>query len=163
MFQSFLIKYGEIAIKGKNRYIFEDALVAGLKHALKPVDGEFEVTKEQGRIYVDAVSDYDYEEAIDAMTRVFGVVGVCPMVQVEDKGFEQLAKDILEYLDKVYPDKHKTFKVNSRRARKNYPMDSQEINMELGGIILDAYPDMKVDVHNPDIMLNIEIRNKINI
>ena len=163
MFQSFLIKYGEIAIKGKNRYIFEDALVAGLKHALKPVDGEFEVTKEQGRIYVDAISDYDYEEAIDAMTRVFGVVGVCPMVQVEDHGFEQLAKDVLEYLDKVYPDKHKTFKVNSRRARKNYPMDSQEINMELGGIILDAYPDMKVDVHNPDIMLNIEIRNKINI
>lgn len=163
MFQSFLIKYGEIAIKGKNRYIFEDALVAGLKHALKPVDGEFEVTKEQGRIYVDAISDYDYEEAIDAMTRVFGVVGVCPMVQVEDNGFEQLAKDVLEYLDKVYPDKHKTFKVNSRRARKNYPMDSQEINMELGGIILDAYPDMKVDVHNPDIMLNIEIRAKINI
>ena len=163
MFQSFLIKYGEIAIKGKNRYIFEDALVSGLKHALKPVDGEFEVTKEQGRIYVDALSDYDYDEAIDAMTRVFGVVGVCPVVQVEDQGFDQLAKDVLEYLDKVYPDKHKTFKVNSRRARKNYPMDSQEINMELGGIILDAYPDMKVDVHNPDIMLNIEIRNKINI
>ncbi len=163
MFQSFLIKYGEIAIKGKNRYIFEDALVAGLKHALKPVEGEFEVTKEQGRIYVDALGDYDYDEAIDAMTRVFGVVGVCPMVQVEDHGFEQLAKDVLEYLDKVYPDKHKTFKVNSRRARKNYPMDSQEINMELGGIILDAYPDMKVDVHNPDIMLNIEIRAKINI
>ena len=163
MFQSFLIKYGEIAIKGKNRYIFEDALVSGLRHALKSVDGEFEVSKEQGRIYVDALGDYDYDEAIDAMTRVFGVVGVCPVVQVEDQGFDQLAKDVVEYLDKVYPDKNKTFKVNARRARKNYPMDSMEINMELGGVILDAFPEMKVDVHNPDIMLNIEIRAKINI
>ncbi len=81
----------------------------------------------------------------------------------KDHGFEQLAKDVLEYLDHVYPDKNKTFKVVSRRARKNFPLDSQEINREMGGIILDAYPEMKVDVHNPDIMLNIEIRTKINI
>lgn len=163
MFQSFLIKYGEIAIKGKNRYLFEDKLVEMLNFALKPVEGEFEITKEQGRIYVNVLGEYDYDEAVDAMTKVFGVVGVCPMVQVEEHGFEQLAKDVLAYLDQVYPDKNKTFKVVSRRARKNFPMDSQEINMELGGIILDAYPQMKVDVHNPDIMLNIEIRNKINI
>ena len=162
-FHSFLIKYGEIGIKGKNRYLFEDALVAQLNHALKPVEGDFEITKEQGRIYVNTKGDYDYDEAVEAMTRVFGVVGVCPMVQVEDHGFEQLAKDVLDYLDHVYPDKKKTFKVNSRRARKNFPMDSQEINMELGGIILDAYPEMKVDVHHPDIMLNIEIRSMINI
>lgn len=162
-FHSFLIKYGEIGIKGKNRYLFEDALVVQLNHALKPVEGEFEITKEQGRIYVNTKGDYDYDEAVEAMTRVFGVVGVCPMVQVEDHGFEQLAKDVLDYLDHVYPDKNKTFKVNSRRARKNFPMDSQEINMELGGIILDAYPEMKVDVHHPDIMLNIEIRSMINI
>ena len=162
-FHSFLIKYGEIGIKGKNRYLFEDALVAQLNHALKPVEGTFEITKEQGRIYVNTQGEYDYDEAVEAMTRVFGVVGVCPMVQVEDRGFEQLAKDVLDYLDHVYPDKKKTFKVNSRRARKNFPMDSQQINMELGGIILDAYPEMKVDVHHPDIMLNIEIRSMINI
>lgn len=163
MFQSFLIKYGEIAIKGKNRYLFEDKLVEMLHFALKPVEGAFEITKEQGRIYVNVQGEYDYDEAVDAMTKVFGVVGVCPMVQVEDHGFEQLSKDVLEYLDRVYPDKNKTFKVVSRRARKNFPMDSQEINMELGGIILDAYPEMKVDVHNPDIMLNVEIRSMINI
>ena len=163
IFHSFLIKYGEIGIKGKNRYLFEDALVSQLTFSLKPVEGEFEITKEQGRIYVNAKGEYDYDEAVEAMTRVFGVVGVCPMVQVEDQGFEQLSKDVLAYLDQVYPDKNKTFKVNSRRARKNFPLDSQEINMELGGIILDAYPEMKVDVHHPDIMLNIEIRNMINI
>ena len=90
-FHSFLIKYGEIAIKGKNRYLFEDKLVEMLGFSLKPVEGEFEITKEQGRIYVNALSDYDYDEAVEAMTSVFGVVGVCPMVQVEDHGFEQLA------------------------------------------------------------------------
>ena len=97
-FHSFLIKYGEIGIKGKNRYLFEDALVAQLNHALKPVEGDFEITKEQGRIYVNTKGEYDYDEAVEAMTRVFGVVGVCPMVQVEDHGFEQLAKDVLDYL-----------------------------------------------------------------
>lgn len=163
MFQSFLIKYGEIGIKGKNRYVFEEALMKQISHALKPVDGEFEVSREQGRIYVDALGDYDYDDAVLAMSRVFGIVGICPMVRVEDQGFEQLAKDVIKYLDDVYPDKNKTFKVNSRRARKNFPLNSQEINAELGGIILDAYPEMRVDVHNPDIMLNVEIRSMINI
>lgn len=163
MFQSFLIKYGEIGIKGKNRHVFEDALVNQIQHALKPVEGEFEVSKEQGRIYVDAVGDYDYDETVLALTRVFGIVGICPMRQVEENGFEQLAKDVLAYLDEVYPDKNKSFKVNSRRARKSFPMDSQQINSELGGIILDAYPQMHVDVHDPDIMLHVEIRSRVNI
>ena len=163
MVQAFLIKYGEIAVKGKNRYVFEDKLMEMLSFALQPVDGEFEVTKESGRVYVTAAGDFDYEGALGAMTHVFGVVGVCPMLQVEENGFEQLAADVLSYVDTVYPDKKKTFKVNARRARKNFPMDSMEINAELGGRILDAYPEMKVDVHDPDIMLYIEIRSKINI
>lgn len=163
MFRSFLIKYGEIGIKGKNRHVFEDALVNQIQHALKPVDGEFEVSKEQGRIYVDAIGDYDYDDTVLALSRVFGIVGICPMWQVEENGFEQLAKDVLAYLDEVYPDKNKSFKVNSRRARKSFPMDSQEINAELGGIILDTFPEMHVDVHDPDIMLHVEIRSRINI
>ena len=163
MFQSFLIKYGEIGIKGKNRYYFEEALMEQIRHALKPVDGEFSVSREQGRIYVNASEDYDYDDAVLAMSRVFGIVGICPMVQVEDQGFEQLGKDIVAYIDEVYPDKNKTFKVNSRRARKEYPLNSQEINANLGEIILDAYPEMKVDVHNPEIMLNVEVRSMINI
>lgn len=160
-FHSFLIKYGEIGIKGKNRYLFEDALVSQLQHALKTAEGKFEVTKEQGRIYVNASEEYDYEEATAAMTRVFGVVGVCPMVQTEDNGFDELVKTVLDYIDHVYPDKNKTFKVNCRRTRKNYPLDSQQVNSELGGAILDAYPEMKVNVHNPDIMLYVEIRSHI--
>ena len=163
LFQSFLIKYGEIGIKGKNRYVFEEALMKQIGHALQPVDGTFSVSREQGRIYVDAEGDYDYDEAVLALTRVFGIVGICPLVRVDENGFDQLAKDVLKYLDDVYPDKNKTFKVVSRRARKNFPKNSQEINADLGEIILDTYPEMKVDVHHPDIMLNVEIRSQVNI
>ena len=163
MFTSFLIKYAEIGVKGKNRYLFENALVQQIKYALKKCEGEFAVRKTDGRIYVDAVSDFDYDETVAGLKKVFGISGICPMVYVEDEGFEKLGKTVVEYIDKVYPDKNKSFKVAARRARKNYPLNSMEINMELGGIILDAYPEMHVDVHNPDIMLNVEVRDNIYI
>ena len=88
MTQSLLIKYAEIGIKGKNRYLFENALVKQAKIALKRVDGEFVVTKEAGRIYVTTESDCDMDEAIEALQYVFGIVGICPMMQIEDNGFE---------------------------------------------------------------------------
>lgn len=162
-YTSFLIKYAEIGIKGKNRYLFEDALVRQIKYALKKCDGEFNVHKAEGRIYVDVLSDYDFDETVAALKTVFGISGICPVVQAEDKGYEQLTKDVLKYVDDVYPDKNKTFKVAARRSRKNYPMDSMELNRELGGVILDAYPEMSVDVHNPDILLTVEVREKIYI
>lgn len=162
-FKSFLLKYAEIGVKGKNRYVFEDALVAQIKHALEKVDGKFNVRKVSGRIYADAEGDYDYDEAVAALQKVFGLVGICPLVQFDDNGFDDLADRVLKYMDMMYPDKNKTFKVFTRRARKNYPMDSPEVNMAIGEKILDAYPQMSVDVHNPDIKLNIEIREKINI
>ncbi len=97
MYQSFLIKYGEIGVKGKNRFIFENMLISQIVCALKPVDGEFKVRKEQGRIYVQAESEYDYEETVDALKRVFGIVGFCPVVQVEDQGFDRLAEDVIRW------------------------------------------------------------------
>lgn len=163
MFRLFLIKYGEIGIKGKNRHVFEEALVRQIEHALKPVEGEFAVSQERGRIYVEALGDYDYEETVQALSRVFGIVAICPMWQVEEQGFEQLMSDVLSYMKEVYPDSRKSFKVSSRRANKAFPMDSQEINAELGGRILEACPGMHVDVHHPDIMLYVEIRSKVNI
>ena len=163
MFTAFLIKYAEIGVKGKNRYLFEDALVQQIKYALKRCDGEFKVRKTQGRIYVDAVGEFDFDETVDNLKTVFGISGICPVVYVEDEGFEKLGKTIVEYMDNVYPDKNKTFKVNARRARKNYPLDTMELNREVGAVILDAFPEMKVDVHNPDIMLYVEIREKIYI
>lgn len=163
MYKSFLIKYGEIAIKGKNRHIFEEALVAQIRYSLTSVDGEFDVRRLQGRIYVDAKSEYDYDEVMEALSHVFGIVAICPVVLVEDKGFEQLAKDVVSYMDRAYPDKHLTFKVHARRARKDYPMDSMEINAALGEKILEAFDEIRVDVHRPDVLLCVEIREKINI
>ena len=162
-YTSFLIKYAEIAIKGKNRYMFEDALVRQIKIALNKCEGKYEISKASGRIYVEYLSDYDFDETVGALTKVFGITGVCPVVHVEDKGFEQLASDVTSFIDEVYPDKNKTFKVNSRRARKNYPLESMEINAKLGEVLLNAFPELSVDVHNPEIMLNVEIIEKIYI
>ena len=163
MYRSFLIKYAEIAIKGKNRYLFEDALVGRISRVLKKVDGKFRVRKEQGRIYVDTEGEYDYDEVIGALKCVFGIVGICPVVLIQDEGFERLAEEVLAYIDRVYADKQFTFKVNARRARKNYPMESMEINAKLGEKILEAFPETRVDVHQPEVVLNVEIRNQINI
>ena len=162
-FKSFLIKYAEIGVKGKNKYLFEDALVKQINLALKKADGEFKVYREVGRIYVDTLSDYDYDEVIDVLTKVFGVVGICPLVQIEDNGWEDLKLQVIDYMEQVYGNKELTFKVNARRARKNYPKTSVEINMEMGEAVLDAFPRYSVDVHSPQVMLNIEIRTHINI
>lgn len=163
MYKAFLIKYGEIGTKGKNRYLFEDALCRQIRRALKKIDGQFIVSKEQGRIYVECDTDFDYDEAVAKLKTVFGILWICPMMQIEDNGFDDLAEQTVKYLKDVYKGKEMSFKVKARRARKNYPLNSMEINMDLGEKILDAIPQMKVDVHKPDIELNVEIRNKINI
>ena len=162
-YKSFLIKYAEIGVKGKNKYIFEDALVNQIVKALKRVDGEYKVHKEDGRIYVDTLTEYDYDEVVDALKCVFGIVGICPLVQIEDNGFEDLCENVIRYVDEVYDNKNITFKVNSRRARKNYPLESMEINRKLGEVLLNKFPELKVDVHKPELMLNVEIRKHINI
>ena len=163
MFTAFLIKYSEIGIKGKNRYMFEDALVQQIKYALAKCEGEFSVRKTQGRIYVDATTEFDFDETVARLQTVFGISGICPVVYVEDEGFEKLCETVVDYVKNVYGDEKKTFKVFARRARKNYPLESQEICVEMGGVILNAFPNFSVDVHNPEVKLNIEVREKIYI
>ena len=163
MFKAFLIKYAEIGIKGKNRYMFEDALIRQMEYVLKDVEGTFRVTKEQGRIYVQTEGAFDYDETVDALKRVFGIALICPVVIKEDQSYEQLAQDVVEYVEHVYPDKNKTFKMHVRRAKKTYPGTSMELNAKLGEKILETYPQMKVDVHQPEIMITVEIREKIYI
>lgn len=161
MYKAFLIKYAEIAIKGKNRYIFEDALVAQIKYQLKNVEGKFRIVKEMGRIFIYTDGEFNYDETIEALKRVFGIFSICPAVVLEDEGFERLSEEVTEYVKKLYGEKALTFKVNTRRNKKTYPMQSMEISSALGGAILDACPNMKVDVHHPDVFVNVEIRNKI--
>lgn len=161
MYKAFLIKYGEIGLKGKNRHLFEDALVRQIKFSLRDVEGEFDVRKADGRVYVSCLSEYDYDEVVDSLSRVFGIIGICPVLQIEDNGFDDLASKVIDYIDKAYKHKDFTFKVNARRTRKNYPLDSMEINMELGGRLLDAFPELKVDVHKPEVLLQVEIRGDV--
>ena len=163
VYQSFLIKYAEIGTKGKNRYVFEDALIHQIKNALKRVDGSFVASKESGRIYVQAISEYDYDEVIEALQRVFGIAWICPMLQIQDKDFENLKKTLVSYVDEVYPDKNFTFKVESRRADKQYPVHSEQMNRDLGEVILKAFPETKVNVHKPDVLLRVEVRKVVNL
>ena len=165
---STLIKYAEIGVKGKNRYIFEEALVKQIERVLAKCDGSFNVSRVAGRIYIEA-EGFDFNETVDQLGTVFGVTGICPAVTINRDGENHLpdidgvTKAVLDFIDGVYPDKHKTFKVKVRRVDKSYPMDSMEMGAELGARILDAYEDMKVDVHNPDILINVELREKLNI
>lgn len=163
MFSSFIIKYAEIGVKGKNRYVFEDALVNQIKYSLMGSGTTYKVSKTPGRIFVDFEGEFDFDDVIERFKHVFGISGICPMVRVDNKDPEELYKDVIEYFDKVYPDKKKTFKVKARRANKGYPMDSMELNAEIGGQLLDAFPELTVDVHDPEIELVVEVRDKIYI
>ena len=153
MFSSFLIKYAEIGIKGKNRYLFEDALIRQIKHAISKCDGSFKVSKTPGRIFLDAESEFDYDEIVNKLTHVFGIWGVCPVVRLDIVSVDELKEEIVKYFDAVYPDKNTTFKVFSRRSNKSYPLDSMELNAELGEALLNAFEadGLKVDVHDPKI------------
>ncbi len=160
-YKSFLIKYAEIGTKGKNRYVFEDILCKNIRSALKRVDGKFLVRKEYGRIFVDCMEDYDYDETVEALQHVFGIVGICPVVVIPNQPWETLEKELITFVDDSYLDKNFTFKVNCRRINKEYPMHSMEINVEAGAILLDAFPELKVDVHQPEVMIHIELRDNI--
>jgi thiamine biosynthesis protein ThiI len=159
MFKAFLIKYAEIGLKGKNRYIFENALVDRMKEALAPL-GEFEVIKEQGRIFVQCPDEYDYEEAVAALQRVFGIASICPVVVIENSDWETLTRGVRDYVETMYPDKHFTFKVEAKRADKNYSRTSPEICRDMGAYLLEQFPEMEVDVHKPSVRITVEVRTK---
>ena len=163
LFHAFLIKYAEIGIKGKNRYLFEDALIRQIRFALKAAEGEFAVRKVTGRIYVEARTPFDFDEVVECLTHVFGIAGICPMVQFDNNGFEDLKERLLDYVGKVHPEGNFTFKVQTKRADQGFPMDSNEINAALGEALLEAYPGLRVDVHEPDVFFYVEVRERINL
>ena len=159
-YKSFLVKYGEIGVKGKNRYKFEDALVRQLGFALKKLDCEFNIVKEHGRIYVDMLGPYDYEDTVAALQRVFGVVSICPVIRLNDSAYETIAAESVRFLKEISAGTEQSFKVFTRRIDKSYPGTSEEISASLGGVILEACPNLHVDVRNPEIKFNVEIRNE---
>lgn len=158
MEKKYLIKYSEIGIKGNNRHLFEDMLVKNIKAALRLVLTEsYSVKKSDGRIYVIG-DDSENDEIIAAVCRVFGVAGIAPLTQYEKCGIDELKSHVISYIGDNYEDKDFTFKVNARRADKTYPLTSVDINMLVGEAVLDAFPDTKVDVHEPEVSIFIEVR-----
>lgn len=157
-YKMFLIKYAEIGTKGKNRYVFEEIMCKRMRARLKPL-GKFEVRREYGRIFVEAFSDYDYDDVMKVLTTIFGIVGVCPVKVVEELNYEAISEAVVAHVAEEYNDKHFTFKVNARRNNKTFPKTSMELNCDLGADLLNVYPDMTVDIHKPDVFINVEVRN----
>lgn len=160
MVRAFLVKYAEIGIKGKNRYVFEDALVRRIKERLQRCQGDFLVEKEQGRIYIEAKSDFDEDEVIDGLTHVFGIAHICPVVLVEDKTFSHVCEQLVEHMRDELGDAPFTFKVFAKRSDKNYEMQSPDICVEAGSYILEQMPNAAVDVHHPQVKVYVEIRQR---
>lgn len=161
MVKAFLIKYSEIGIKGKNRYLFENALRDRVVEKLKKCEGSFLVEKENGRIYVEAEGEYDFDEVISQLTKCFGIAHICPVVLVEDKTFETVCRELVGHMREELGDEREfTFKVFAKRSDKNYVLTSPEICQEAGAYIIDHMPNAKVDVHKPEVPVNIEIRHR---
>ncbi|MCI6668962.1 MAG: tRNA uracil 4-sulfurtransferase ThiI [Romboutsia timonensis] len=156
MYNILIVKYGEIGVKGKNRYIFENKLIKNVKNILKPI-GKFNVYKEYGRIYVD-LDGYDYEEVIEEVRKVFGIVGVCPAVRAE-KDYNLLKELALKMLEEKIEQGYKSFKVDSRRGDKDFKLTSQEMSLDIGGYLVSQVKDkIAVDVRNPEVKIHCELR-----
>lgn len=152
-----LIKNGELALKGLNRCNFEDILIKNMRRRLKEL-GEFTIRKAQSTIYVEPQSeDFDFEEALARVGRVFGIAGYSRACVCEKDMADILARSV-EYL-KESLENIRTFKVEAKRADKHFPLTSPEICRELGATLLKAFPHLKVDVHNPDKTVFVEIRD----
>lgn len=152
-----LIKDGELSLKGLNRQNFEDRMIRNIKRRLKPL-GEFRVKKAQSTIYIIPESeDFDFGEALKRMATVFGIAGfsrACVCEKSAEDIFGKAPVYLKETLNSV-----KTFKVEAKRADKSFPLTSPEISRELGGILLKNFRHLKVDVHNPDVVITVEIRD----
>ena len=161
-YQSLLIKYAEIGVKGKNRYLFEDRLVKRAAEVLRKIPGRFKVYKSNGRIYADAAEPFDLEQAAEALQHVFGIAGICPLVQLPVMPPEELRRAAADYFEQAHPAYAGTFQVVATRANKAYPWDSNEINRAVGEEILARLPGSHVDVHEPQTVLRVEVREKVN-
>lgn len=159
MYKAFLLKYAEIGLKGKNRNVFENALRDRVQETLARL-GEYRVVREQGRIFVECPDNFDYEETVDALKTVFGVFGISPVVVIDSTDWEQIIEGTGRYIEQFYQDKNFTFKVEAKRASKLYPLTTPEICASMGEYLLNRFPQLRVDVHEPRERISIEVRTK---
>ncbi len=153
-----LLKYGEIALKGLNKPLFERKLLDNIKSRLDRI-GKFSVRRAQSTVYVEPLDETaDMQQALKILEKIFGIVNICPVVKCE-KNMESIARTAIECVNELSPN-GKSFKVEAKREDKKFPLNSPQIARELGGMILEGVEGLHVDVHNPDIMVNVEIRGE---
>lgn len=155
-----VLRYGEIALKGANRHFFETKLVKNLKEQLKVYPGT-KITKEHGRLYVQCQHAY-FEQVLSVLSRTYGLVSYSParVVSLELEAINQAAIEEMQLALQAYPGLNATFKVEVKRPNKGFAIKSPELASHLGGVLLEAFKGLKVDVHQPEIQVIAEIRDK---
>ncbi len=160
-----LVKYGEIAMRGKNRSLVENQLIRTIQKNINAVGAiNYHVTKEQGRLLIENMAgDVADDIIIPAVITVFGVVAVCPCIQTEDQSIENLRVVALLHMNEQFGDTALSYKIETRRGNKKYPLDSFQISADVGGYLLEHTKNKTVDVKHCDVRLRIELRNKAYI
>lgn len=156
MTEVILVKYGEIALKGENKGTFEDILVKNIKRRLKRI-GRFEYSRKQSTVYIEPLDGADIDEAVCSLEKVFGI-GAIQRCAVFPKDFRTVVNSLGEYLADALTNA-KTFKIEAKRSDKTFPMRSPDIQQQLGDAVLDAFPHLGVDVHDPEVTVRLEIRD----
>ena len=152
-----LIKNGEIALKGLNRRSFEDQLIRNMKRRLQPL-GHFKIHNAQSTLCVEPLEEgIDLDEAVCRLQKVFGIAALCRALSVP-KDFAVIKQEGPRYLAGIL-NNVRTFKVEAKRSDKSFPMKSPEICREFGGVLLEAFPHLRVDVRHPDVTVMVEIRD----
>ncbi len=153
-----MAKYGEIALKGLNRSSFEDLLIRNIKRRLSPI-GDFDITRRQSTVYIQPLSDsIDLDIAVKKLCNVFGIAAV-QRCAVLPKDMGEIIRQGIVYL-KDTMENAKSFKVEAKRSDKSFPLTSPQIQQELGGALAEAFPDVAIDVHNPEVTVLLEVRDK---
>ena len=161
-----LVRYGEIALRGGNRHLFESQIIRAIRKNIDDL-GDYYIEREQGRcfIYNTQADEVDMERLIERVKPIFGIIGLCPCIVDEEKNMEKLEEMVNYYFDNYQDDikKDTTFKAETSRADKRFPLNSMEVSAEVGRIVLNKIPNLSVDVHNPDMKVYIEIRNNMYV
>ena len=154
-----IVKYGEITIRKNNRKFFVEKLLRTIRKNLDPI-GDYYVVKEQGRLIVeDRGGEIDFDKVIPKIICIMGIIGVSPGVRTKDQSLDNLKKVCAEHVAMIGAENYKTFKIETKRSNKNYPLVSREVSAAVGEHILEKFTNLTVDVHNPELTVYIELRN----
>ncbi|GFI61685.1 putative tRNA sulfurtransferase [Clostridiales bacterium] len=158
-----IVRYGEVALRGNNRKFFIERILRSIRKNLEGV-GNFYVVKEQGRLIVeDRGGEIDFDIVIPRITCIMGIIGVCPGVRVENQDMDNLKKVCARHMRDIGVEDYKTFKIETKRSNKSYPLESREVSADIGEYILDQFDFLSVNVHNPELTVYIELRNNAYI